>query len=146
LLNLNNTTDLFPRVSYQLSSFRRETGMLLPHSERKKKKSCNKNSIKNTVPEIETGRHVKNNVCTVEIKIKWMLWKHMTYENTYRDDTCTLLIYFSNISVFFIEFLLQLFFFFLSPFVKKSMSSRFSRFSTRPTPAWRNVLHHLKLR
>jgi hypothetical protein len=33
LLNLNNTTDLFPRVSYQLSSFRRETGMLLPRSE-----------------------------------------------------------------------------------------------------------------
>jgi hypothetical protein len=38
------------------------------------------------VPEIETGRHVKNNVCTVEIKIKWMIRKHMTYENTYRDD------------------------------------------------------------
>ena len=30
-------------------------------------------------------------------------------------------------------------------FVKKSMSSRFSRFSTRRTPAWRNGLHHLKL-
>jgi hypothetical protein len=28
LQNFNNTTDLFPRVSYQLSSFRRETGML----------------------------------------------------------------------------------------------------------------------
>ena len=45
------------------------------------------------VPEIETGRHVKNNACTVEIKIKWMIRKHMTYENTYRDDsvfwTCT---------------------------------------------------------
>jgi hypothetical protein len=39
------------------------------------------------VPEIETGRHVKNNACTVEIKIKWMIRKHMTYENTYRDDT-----------------------------------------------------------
>jgi hypothetical protein len=38
------------------------------------------------VPEIETGRHVKNNVCTVEIKIKWMIRKHMTYENIYRDD------------------------------------------------------------
>jgi hypothetical protein len=38
-------------------------------------------------PEIETGRHVKNNVCTVEIKIKWMIRQHMTYENTYRDDT-----------------------------------------------------------
>ena len=38
------------------------------------------------VPEIETGRHVKNNACTVEIKIKWMIRKHMTYENTYRDD------------------------------------------------------------
>ena len=38
------------------------------------------------VPEIETGRHVKNNVCTVEIKIKWMIRKHMTYENTYRID------------------------------------------------------------
>jgi hypothetical protein len=25
------------------------------------------------VPEIETGRHVKNNACTVEIKIKWMI-------------------------------------------------------------------------
>jgi hypothetical protein len=33
------------------------------------------------VPEIETGRHVKNNACTVEIKIKWMIRKHMTYEN-----------------------------------------------------------------
>jgi hypothetical protein len=48
LLNLNNTTDLFPRVSYPLSSFKRETGMLLPRSERKNKKSCNKNAIKNT--------------------------------------------------------------------------------------------------
>jgi hypothetical protein len=38
------------------------------------------------VPEIETGRHVKNNACAVEIKIKWMIRKHMTYENTYRDD------------------------------------------------------------
>jgi hypothetical protein len=38
------------------------------------------------VPEIETGRHVKNNTCTVEIKIKWMIRKHMTYENTYHDD------------------------------------------------------------
>jgi hypothetical protein len=37
------------------------------------------------VPEIETGRHVKNNACIVEIKIKWMIRKHMTYENTYRD-------------------------------------------------------------
>ena len=34
------------------------------------------------VPEIETGRHVKNNACSVEIKIKWMIRKHMTYENT----------------------------------------------------------------
>ena len=41
------------------------------------------------VPEIETGRHVKNNACTVEIKIKWMIRKHMTYENTYRDDITT---------------------------------------------------------
>jgi hypothetical protein len=41
------------------------------------------------VPEIETGRHVKNNACTVEIKIKWMIRKHMTYENTYRDDIFT---------------------------------------------------------
>jgi len=38
------------------------------------------------VPEIETGRHVKNNAYTVEIKIKWMIRKHMTYENIYRDD------------------------------------------------------------
>jgi hypothetical protein len=38
------------------------------------------------VPEIETGSHVKNNACAVEIKIKWMIRKHMTYENTYRDD------------------------------------------------------------
>jgi hypothetical protein len=38
------------------------------------------------VPEIETGRHVKNNACAVEIKIKWMIRKPMTYENTYRDD------------------------------------------------------------
>ena len=34
------------------------------------------------VPEIETGRHIKNNACTVEIKIKWMIRKHITYENT----------------------------------------------------------------
>jgi hypothetical protein len=34
------------------------------------------------VPEIETGRHVKNNACAVEIKIKWMIRKDMTYENT----------------------------------------------------------------
>ena len=39
------------------------------------------------VPEIETGRHVKNNACTVEIKIKWMIRKHMTSENIYWDDT-----------------------------------------------------------
>jgi hypothetical protein len=39
------------------------------------------------VPEIETGRHVKNNACVVEIQIKWMpIRKYMTYENTYRDD------------------------------------------------------------
>jgi hypothetical protein len=48
LLNLNNTTDLFPWVSYQFLSFKRETGMLLPRSEREKKKSCNPNSMKNT--------------------------------------------------------------------------------------------------
>jgi hypothetical protein len=41
------------------------------------------------VPEIETGRHVKNNGCTVEIKIKWMIRKHMTYESTYHDDITT---------------------------------------------------------
>jgi hypothetical protein len=28
------------------------------------------------VPEIETGRHIKNNVCTVEIKINWMMRRH----------------------------------------------------------------------
>ena len=39
------------------------------------------------VPEIETGRHVKSNSCTVEIKIKWIIRKYMSYENTYRDDT-----------------------------------------------------------
>ena len=38
------------------------------------------------VSEIETERHVKNNACAVEIKIKLMIQKHMTYENTYRDD------------------------------------------------------------
>jgi hypothetical protein len=38
------------------------------------------------VPEIKTGRHVKNNACNCEIKIKWMIRKHMTYENTYRDE------------------------------------------------------------
>jgi hypothetical protein len=27
------------------------------------------------VPYIETGGHVKNNACTVEIKIKWMIRK-----------------------------------------------------------------------
>jgi hypothetical protein len=35
-------------VTYQLSSMKQETGMLLPGSERKKKKSCNKNAIKHT--------------------------------------------------------------------------------------------------
>ena len=35
---------------------------------------------------IETGGHIKNNACAVEIKIKLMIQKHMTYENTYRDD------------------------------------------------------------
>jgi hypothetical protein len=44
------------------------------------------------VPGIETRRHVKNNAYTVEIKIKWMIRKHMTYENTYRDDKWTLYI------------------------------------------------------
>ena len=39
------------------------------------------------VPEIETVRHVKNNACAVEIKIKWMMQKHMIYKNTYRVDT-----------------------------------------------------------
>jgi hypothetical protein len=38
------------------------------------------------VPEIETEGHVKNNACAVEIKIKWMIRKHMTYENTYLDE------------------------------------------------------------
>ena len=42
------------------------------------------------VPEIETGRHVKNNACTMEIKIKWMIRKYMTYENIYRDDNTSL--------------------------------------------------------
>ena len=37
------------------------------------------------VTEIETGRHVKNNACTVEIKIKWMIRKHMTYKNMFWD-------------------------------------------------------------
>ena len=36
---------------------------------------------------IETRRHVKNNVCAVEIKIKWIPRKQMTHENTYRDDS-----------------------------------------------------------
>jgi hypothetical protein len=31
-------------------------------------------------------RHVKNNACAVEIKIKWIKRKQMTHENTYRDD------------------------------------------------------------
>ena len=31
------------------------------------------------VPEIETGRHIKNNACTVEIKIKWMIRKHIPW-------------------------------------------------------------------
>ena len=38
----------FLQVMYQLSSINEETGMLVLRSERKKKKSCNKNSIKNT--------------------------------------------------------------------------------------------------
>jgi hypothetical protein len=29
------------------------------------------------IPEIETGRHVKNNACSVEIKIKWVIRKHI---------------------------------------------------------------------
>jgi hypothetical protein len=49
------------------------------------------------VPEIEIGRHVKNNACAVEIKIKWMIRKHMTYENTYRDD---ILISYMYIAIF----------------------------------------------
>ena len=40
------------------------------------------------VPEIKTGRHVKNNACAVEIKLKWIKRKQMTHENTYRDDMC----------------------------------------------------------
>ena len=48
MLNINITTDLFLRVSCQLSSFKQETGQLLSRSERKKKKSCNKYAIKNT--------------------------------------------------------------------------------------------------
>jgi hypothetical protein len=36
---------------------------------------------------METEGHVKNNACAVEIKIKWMIRKDMTHENTYRDDT-----------------------------------------------------------
>ena len=52
------------------------------------------------VPEIETGRHVKNNACTVEIKIKWMMQKHMTYENTYRDENCN--IYWNTWNSFFL--------------------------------------------
>jgi len=43
---MNTGPDLFLRVTYQLSSLKQETGKLLPRSERKKKKSCNKNSIK----------------------------------------------------------------------------------------------------
>jgi hypothetical protein len=31
------------------------------------------------VPEIETGRYVKNNACSVEIKIKWMIRKHIPW-------------------------------------------------------------------
>jgi hypothetical protein len=46
LLNLNNTTDLFLQVRYQLSSINKETGMFC--SAVKEKRSCNKNSIKNT--------------------------------------------------------------------------------------------------
>ena len=42
----------------------------------------------------ENGRVV---TIAVEIKIKWMIRKHMTYENTYRDDTCTLLSDYLNI-------------------------------------------------
>ena len=79
LLNLNNTTDLFPRVSYQLSSFRQETRMLLPRSERKKKKSCNKNSMKNT--------EMLENILSIYTK--------NVYVHVY---------IYSNISVFFIEF------------------------------------------
>jgi hypothetical protein len=32
---------------------------------------------------METEGHVKNNACAVEIKIKWMIRKDMTHENTY---------------------------------------------------------------
>jgi hypothetical protein len=49
------------------------------------------------VPSIETGRHVKNNACAVEIKIKWIKRKQMTHENTYRDDNFELQ-YFQKIS------------------------------------------------
>jgi hypothetical protein len=59
-LECNRVTDLkFPQwlclqqynrpfSTGQFSSFRRETGMLLPRSERKNKKSCNKNAMKNS--------------------------------------------------------------------------------------------------
>ena len=40
------------------------------------------------VPNIETGRHVKNNACTVEIKIKWIKRKQTTHENTCGDGIC----------------------------------------------------------
>jgi hypothetical protein len=36
---------------------------------------------------METGKHVKNNVCAVKIKIKWIKRKQMTHENKNRDDT-----------------------------------------------------------
>jgi hypothetical protein len=48
LLNLNNTTDLFLGVTYQLSSINTTHGRLLLRSEWRKKKSCNKNAIQNT--------------------------------------------------------------------------------------------------
>ena len=39
------------------------------------------------IPEIETGRHVKNNACSVEIKIKWVIRKHRR-DDTYRFNFC----------------------------------------------------------
>jgi hypothetical protein len=77
VLNLNNTTDLFLGVAYQLSLINTANGMLLLRSEWKKKKSCNKNAIKNT-------EMLENYIYCIPIK-------------------------FSNISVFFINFLWKIF-------------------------------------
>jgi hypothetical protein len=54
------------------------------------------------VPEIETGRHVKINACTVEIKIKWMIRKHgFSIKKTSKVNTILKVVIFKNYVILF---------------------------------------------